>query len=145
MKTQLKTMGRKEQKGCFFFQVFCCALSSFSSSSKRTEVGRAHRRAVMWFQCLWPCGIVPSGGKPLRLCWHITTPITNSRSALSFLLHLSSFLLTAPCFCFACALISATGSFTSTHFQHFSSNLLSQPSYPPTPHTPFTTASYCTE
>lgn len=45
----------------------------------------------MWFQCLGPCGIVPSGGKPLRLCWHITAPIISSRSALSFLLHLSSF------------------------------------------------------
>lgn len=59
----------------------------FQSSARRG----AHRRAIMWFQCLGPCGIVPSGGKPLRLCWHITAPIISSRSALSFLLHLSSF------------------------------------------------------
>lgn len=31
--------------------------------------------------------------------WHITTPIINSRSGLSFLLHPSPFLLTAPFFC----------------------------------------------
>lgn len=63
----------------------------FQSSARRG----AHRSAIMWFQCLGPCGIVPSGGKPLRLCWHITAAIINSRSALSFLLHLSSF----PPFC----------------------------------------------
>lgn len=57
--------------------------------------GNAHRRPIMWFQCLCLWGTAPSGGKPLRLCWHITTPIINSRSALSFLLNLSSFLLTA--------------------------------------------------
>lgn len=104
------------------------ALLSFTSFSQPVS---AHRRAVMWFQCLGPCGMVPSGGKPLRLCWHITPPIINSRSALSFLLRLSSFLLTAPSFCFARALISAAGSFTSSHLQHFSSNLPSQQSFPP--------------
>lgn len=129
-------MDRKEQKSLFFFQVFCSALSSFSSSSQRKKLASAHRSAVMWFQCLGPCGIVPSGGEPLRLCWHIATPIINSRSALSFLWHLSSFLLTAPFVCFACALISAPGSFTSTHPQHFSSNLLSQQSYLFFPHSP---------
>lgn len=50
---------------------------------------------VMWFHCPSPHGIIPSGGKPLRLCWHITPPIINSKSALSFLLYLSSFLLPA--------------------------------------------------
>lgn len=112
----LQKMDRKERKSQFFFQVFCSALSSLSSSSQRRKPASAHRRAVMWFQCLGPCGIVPSGGKPLRLCWHITTPIINSRSALSFLLHLSSFLLTAAFFCFAWALISAPGSFTLNTF-----------------------------
>lgn len=113
-------MARKEQKGVFFLQVFRLALLAFTSFSQPASV---HRRAVMWFQCLGPCGIVPSGGKPLRLCWHITPPIINSRSALSFLLRLSSLLLPAPFFCLACALISAAGSFTSTQLQHFSSNL----------------------
>lgn len=112
----LQKMDRKEQRSAFFFHVFCSALSSLSSSSQRRIPASAHRRAVMWFQCLGPCGRVPSGGKPLRLCWHITTPIINSRSALSFLLHLSSFLLTAPFFCFAWALISAPGSFTLNTF-----------------------------
>lgn len=108
-------MARKEQKGVFFIQVFRLALLAFTSFSQPASV---HRRVVMWFQCLGPCGIVPSGGKPLRLCWHITPPIINSRSALSFLLHLSSLLLSAPSFCFACVLISAAGSFTSTQLQH---------------------------
>lgn len=132
----------KERKSLFFFLGFYSALSSFSSSSQRKKLVSVHRRAVMWFQCLGPYGIVPSGGKPLRLCWHISTPIMYSRSALSFLLHLSSFLLTAPFFCFACALFSAPGSFTSTHPQHFSSNLLSQQSYL---FFPLTTALYCTK
>lgn len=118
-------MDRKEQKVLFFFQAFSPAFSSFTSSSQR-KLARVHRRAVMWFQCLDPCGIVPSGRKPVRVCWHITPPIINSRSALSFLLHLSCFLLQAPPFCFACALISASGSFPSSHLQHFSSKLLSQ-------------------
>lgn len=132
-------MDRKEQKVVFFFQVFSPTLSSFTSSSQR-KLASVHRRAVMWFQCLGPCGIVPSGRKPVRLCWHITPPIINSRSALSYLLHFSCFLLTAPSFCFACALISAPGSFTSSHLQPFSSKLLSQQSsfFPPT-------ALYCTE
>lgn len=119
----------KSREVYFFFQVLSSALSFFQSSSRRRKPASAHRRAVMWFQCLRPCGIVPSGGKPLRLCWHITTPIINSRSAFSFLLHLSSFLLTGPLFCFACALISALGSFTSAHLEHFSSHLLAQQSY----------------
>lgn len=72
------------------FYSFCCSFFLFLSYRCN-----AHRRPIMWFQwlCLW--GTAPSGGKPLRLCWHITTPIINSRSALSFLLDLSSFLLTA--------------------------------------------------
>lgn len=110
----LQKMDRKEQKSPFFFQVFFSALSSLSSSSQRGKVASPHRRAVMWFQCLGPCGTVPLGGKPLRLCWHITTPIINSRSALSFLLHLSSFLLTAAFFCYTCALHRTPS--PSTHF-----------------------------
>lgn len=129
--SQVDVSCRKEKKAEKSFPLssilFCSLL--LSSSSQRRKLASAHRRAVMWFQCLGPRGIVPSGGKPLRLCWHITAPIINSRSALSFLLHLSSFLLTAPFFCFACALISAPGSFTSTHHQDFPSNLLSQQSY----------------
>lgn len=80
-------MDRKEQKGALL-------LSSFTISRQRKWAG-ACEGAVMWFQCPSPHGIMPSGGKPLRLCWHITPPIINSRSALSFLLHLSSFLLPA--------------------------------------------------
>lgn len=115
-------VAESEQKFYFSFKYSV----PFQSSARRG----AHRRAIMWFQCLGPCGIVPSGGKPLRLCWHITAPIISSRSALSFLLHLSSFsFFSVPFFCFACALISAPGSFSSTHPQHFSSNLLSQQSY----------------
>lgn len=116
-------MDRKEQKGALL-------PSSFAISSQRKWAGVCGV-AVMWFQCLSPHGIIPSGGKPLRLCWHITPPIINSRSALSFLLHLSSFLLTAHRFFLSCLLISAPGSFTSAHLQHFPPNLPSQqPSFP---------------
>ena len=125
----MQKMERKEQKSAVFFQVFSSALSSFSSSSQRRKPASAHRRAVMWFQCLGPCGIVPSGGKPLRLCWHITTPIINSRSALSFLLHLSSFLLAAALLLLCLCSHLQPWFFTSSHTQHFSSNLLSQQSY----------------
>lgn len=140
-------MDRKEWKRGFFFQVFSCALFSFfSCSGQRRKQAAAHRRAVMWFQCLRPCGIVPSGGKPLRLCWHITTPIINSRSALSFLLRLSPFLLIAASFCFAFALISVPGSFTSAHPKHFPSNLPSQQSHLFSPFFPLlTTLLYHTE
>lgn len=91
----LRKMDRKDPKSAFFFQVFSSALSSFSSSSQRKKQASAHTRAVMWFQCLGPCGIVPSGGKPLRLCWHITTPIINSRSAP--FISITSFFLSSFC------------------------------------------------
>lgn len=115
-------------------------VSTFFSSSYWRRLSGAHRRAVMWFHCLSPCGRVPSGGKPLRWCWHITAPIINSRSALSFLLQLSSFLLTAtlllPCLCsHLCTRF--------IHTQHFSSNLLFQQSYLFKPF--FTTVLSCTE
>lgn len=100
--------------------------SSFLSSSYWRRLSGAHRRAVMWFHCLRPCGRVPSGGKPLRLCWHITAPIINSRSALSFLLQLSSFLLTAVLL-LPCSRSHLCSRFI--HSQRFSSNLLSQQSY----------------
>lgn len=45
-----------------------------------------------------------------------------------YIFFFSFLLLTAPFSCFACALIAAPGTFTSTHPQHFSSNLLSQQS-----------------
>lgn len=80
-------MDRKEQKGALL-------PSPFTISRKKKWAG-ACGGTVMWFQCPSPHGTIPSGGKPLRLCWHITTPIINSRSVLSFLLHLSSFLLPA--------------------------------------------------
>ena len=88
-------MDWKDPKSVFFSQVFSSALSSFSSSSQRKKQASAHTRAVMWFQCLGPCGIVPSGGKPLRLCWHITTPIINSRSAP--FISITSFFLSSFC------------------------------------------------
>lgn len=91
----LPKMDRKEPKSVFFSQVFSSALSSFSSSSQRKKQASAHTRAVMWFQSLGPCGIVPSGGKPLRLCWHITTPIINSRSAP--FISITSFFLSSYC------------------------------------------------
>lgn len=85
-------MNRKEQRDVDFFKYSALlSLSSFMISSQRKPAD-ARRRAVMWCQCLGPCGIVPSGGKPLKLCWYITPPIINNRTALSFLLHLSSFL-----------------------------------------------------
>lgn len=118
----------RAEKSIFLSSILFCCLLLFKLQPEE-ELDGAHRRAVMWFQCLRPCGIVPSGGKPLRLGWHITAPIINSRSVLSFLLHLSSFLLTEPFFCFACTLIITPGSFTSTYPQHFLYNLLSQQSH----------------
>lgn len=47
-----------------------------------SQAARRPRRAVMWFQCLGPCGTLPSGGKPLRPCCHISPPIISSGSAL---------------------------------------------------------------
>lgn len=84
-------MDRKEQKGALL-------PSSLTISRQRKWAG-ACGGTVMWFQCLSPSGIIPSGGKPLRLCWHVTPPIINSRSAfhfyyiflLFFLLHAISF------------------------------------------------------
>lgn len=80
-------MDRKEQKDAL--------LPSFFTISRQRKWAGACGGAAMWFQCPRPHGIIPSGGKPLRLFWPITPPIINSRSALSFLLHLSSFLLPA--------------------------------------------------
>lgn len=106
----------KSRKFHFSFK-FSVLLSPPCQVSARGGNWRVHTGdAVMWFQCLGPCSFLPSGGKPLRLSWHITTPIINSRSALSFLLHLSSFRLTATSICFACALISAPGPFTLNTF-----------------------------
>lgn len=107
----------------------CPLPSSFAISSRR-KWASVCGGAVMWFQCLSPHGIIPSGGKPLRLCWRIT-PIINSRSALSFLLHLSSFLLTVRRFSLSWLLVSAPGSFTSAHLQHFPPNLQSQQPFLP--------------
>lgn len=96
----MQKMNRKEQKRFFYFSFKDSLLLSPPFSSHRRG-NTVHRRAVMWFQCLGPHGRVPSGRKPFRLCWHITAPIINSRSALSFLFHLSSFLLTGPSPAFA--------------------------------------------
>lgn len=98
-----------------FFSLLC-------STSYWRKLLSAHRRAIMWFQCLCPWGIAPSGGKPLRRHWPITAPIINSRSALSFLLHLSSLLFTAVC------LLVSSLCFWFIHLHsplHISFNLLS--------------------
>lgn len=108
----------------------CPLPSSFAISSRR-KWASVCGGTVMWFQCLSPHGIIPSGGKPLRLCWRITPPIINSRSALSFLLHLSSFLLTLRHFYLSWLLVSAPSSFTSAHLQHFPPNLQSQQPFLP--------------
>lgn len=78
----------QQDESLSFFSLLC-------STSYWRKLLSAHRRAIMWFQCLCPWGIAPSGGKPLRRHWPITAPIINSGSALSFLLYLSSLLFTA--------------------------------------------------
>lgn len=108
----------------------CPLPSSFAIRSRR-KWASVCGGAVMWFQCLSPHGIIPSGGKPLRLCWRITPPIINSRSALSFLFHFSSFLLTLHHFCLSWLLVCAPSSFTSAHLQHFPPNLQSQQPFLP--------------
>lgn len=73
-----------------------CLPQTLSSFTICSQAARRPRRAVMWFQCLGPCGTVPSGGKPLRPCCHISPPIISSRSALSFPPHFPFPLLPAP-------------------------------------------------
>lgn len=67
----------------------------------------------MWSQCLCLCGIVPSGGKALTVCWHINTPIINSRNALSFRFH------SLYSFCTLHRALPCSPVFSVSHAQHF--------------------------
>lgn len=118
--------GTKSRKFYFSFKYSC----SFSISSQKrcTQEGYnvASVSGSLWYSTLrWKT----SQTVLAHHCSNYQQQECPFISITPFFLCFFLFFSSVPFFCLACALISARGSFTSTHPRHFSSNLLSQQSY----------------